>query len=99
MALEADPSDIVAFDAGYGETGFDYYARRADLRKAALSADVASPMGRDQMANLRGDAGRIWVVRFQRPVDHEAVRQAVGPAYRLIGFRHYVGIDVYLFDR
>lgn len=97
IEASAAAGDLVAFDAGYGETGFDYYARRSDLRKAALSADVASAAGRDQMADLRRDTGRIWLVRFQRPGDHEAVRQAVGPAYQLIGFRHYVGIDVYLF--
>jgi hypothetical protein len=96
----AAPGDLVALDAGYGEPGFDHYARRGDLGRLAVGSDVATPAGTTELrAALARDIDRVFIVRFQRPVDHEAVRRAVGEGWGLRDYRAFVGLQIYWFQR
>jgi len=96
----ASPGDLVVFDAGYGQPGFDHYARRADLTRLALRRDLAAPAGAQELAAaLASGTSRVFVVRFQRPVDHEAVRRAVGEGWGLRDYRAFMGLQIYLFQR
>ena len=99
LDAEAASGDVVAFDPGYGQEGFDYYSRRADVRKARLGAELGTPRARDELAAARGGASRVWVVRLHRPRDEAAVARSVGPDDRLAGSGHYAGIDLYLYER
>ena len=96
----AAPGDLVALDAGYGQPGFDHYARRSDVGRLALGSDLTTPgaVAELQSALVRG-VDRVFVVRFQRPVDHEAVRRAVGAGWGLRDYRALVGLQIYLFQR
>jgi len=96
----AAPGDLVVLDAGYGEPGFDHYARRGDLGRLALGADLATPAGAGELqAALARGVPRVFVVRFQRPVDHEAVRRAVGDGWGLRDYRGFMGLQIYFFQR
>lgn len=96
----ATPGDLVVLDAGYGQPGFDHYARRADLGRLALREDLATPAGtRELAAALERGVSRVFVVRFQRPVDHEAVRRAVGEGWGLRDYRGLMGLQIYFFER
>jgi mannosyltransferase len=100
VEARAVPGDLVALDAGYGQPGFDHYARRADVARLALGSDLVMPAGvRELQAALARGADRVFVVRFQRPVDHEAVRRAVGEGWGLRDYRAFVGLQIYLFQR
>ena len=96
----AAPGDLVVLDAGYGQPGFDHYARRGDLGRLALGADLATPAGARELAAALARGGpRVFVVRFQRPVDHEAVRRAVGEGWGLRDYHGLVGLQIYFFQR
>ena len=96
----AAPGDLVALDAGYGQPGFDQYARRADVGRLALGSDLATSAAVTELQSaLARGADRVFVVRFQRPVDHEAVRRAVGEGWGLRDYRAFVGLQIYLFQR
>jgi uncharacterized membrane protein len=96
----AVPGDLVALDAGYGQPGFDHYARRSDVARLALGTDLAGADGVTALrAALARGVDRVFVVRFQRPVDHEAVRRAVGEGWGLRDYRAFVGLQIYLFQR
>jgi len=95
----AEPGDLVAVDAGHGQPGFDHYATRADLARLAAHEDLATPAGARELVAALAGSDRVFVVRFQRPVDHEAVRRAVGEGWGLRDYRAFVGLTVYQFQR
>jgi len=93
----AQPGDVIAFDAAYGKGGFDHYSRRTDLRLVGLAKDVRE---KDSAAVLAAQpAERVWLLRFHRPVDPDGVTQAMKPAFSVVGWRRYAGIDLFLFRR
>lgn len=98
VAARAAPGDLVAIDDGYGGYAFDYY-KRQDLEVGRLRDDVARPAGAaDLQAALRGRP-RVWLIRYHRPPDHEAVRVAVGEGWRLVDYREWRNILLYRFER
>jgi 4-amino-4-deoxy-L-arabinose transferase-like glycosyltransferase len=95
----AETGDLVVFDPGYGAEAFDFYSRRRDLRHARLAADLVTPAGTEELSRARAGAGRVWVVRLQRPHDDDGVMRALADGYVPVESERYAGIDLYLFRR
>lgn len=98
VGAQAASGDLVAIDDGYGGYAFDYY-KRSDLEVARLRDDVARPAGAAHLqAALRGRP-RVWLIRYHRPPDHEALRTALGEGWRLVDYREWRNILLYRFER
>jgi mannosyltransferase len=93
----AQPGEVVAFDVAYGRTGFAHYLRRQDLRLVDLPGDVRTKEAAAVVAAAPSE--RVWLVRFHRPADPEGVTEAMKPAFTVVGWRRYVGIDLFLLRR
>jgi mannosyltransferase len=95
----AQSGDVVLFDAGYGQRGFDHYSHAPALRRIAITNDLTSPAGGRELAVLPADTRRLWVVRFQRPAGRPAVVETLASRYRLAGYAAYQGIELFLFEK
>lgn len=93
----AQPGDAIAFDRPYGKGGFDHYFRRTDVSLVGVPRDVRDEGAAAVLAAQPVD--RVWLVRFHRPADTDGVTKAMAPAFAIVGWRRYVGIDLFLFRR
>lgn len=93
----ARPGEVVAFDVAYGRGGFAHYFRRDDVRLVELSEDVRTKAAAGRLAAEPTE--RVWLVRFHRPADPDGVTEAMKPAFTVVGWRRYAGIDLFLFRR
>lgn len=98
VGARASASDLVVLDDAYGAYPFDYY-RRPDLTTHPLRADAARPEGAADLQRVVDGRSRVWLLRYLRPPDHEAVRLAIGDGWRLVDYQAWRGVLLYRFDR
>jgi hypothetical protein len=99
LGRAAGPGDLIVIDAGYGRPGLAHYNRRPDVVVVPLPADLATDPGRAALGRALGGRPRVWIVRYQRRPDHEAMRRALGEGWRLVDYRAWRGLLLYRFDR
>lgn len=86
----ADPNAVIFFEPGYGQIGFDAYARRQDLRKQPFPA--AGIELSDEVSQ------RFWVIVLEQPGLQSALETRLAPRYAFHRLQHFVAIDVYEFE-
>jgi 4-amino-4-deoxy-L-arabinose transferase-like glycosyltransferase len=98
LEATAFSGDRVILDAGHGLAGYRHYATRVDLPVIATVRGLDEPAVAQALAEASAEGHPIWVLRFQRPADHDAVWHAVGRHWTLRDYRAWRGLMLYRFD-
>jgi uncharacterized membrane protein len=92
----ACPGDLVVFYMDYGHWGYEYYARRTDLKVTSFSSiDIDNPINIQQKL---GNLNRFWLIEYQAE-NPEAVTSALEAlGFSLSSTTDYFHITVDLFE-
>jgi 4-amino-4-deoxy-L-arabinose transferase-like glycosyltransferase len=98
LEATAFSGDRVILDAGHGLAGYRHYSTRVDLPVIATSRGLDEPEVAAALAAAAQEGHPVWVLRFQRPADHDAVWRSVGKRWTLRDYRAWRGLMLYRFD-
>jgi mannosyltransferase len=100
VEARAQPGDLVLFNASYLLTdAFGYYARRSDLSKHVLDAEVAGRLSPDELRDyaLRG-RDRLWAVVSRDNPSARLLRHCLPELLHVRERHRWIGVEVLLFE-
>lgn len=98
----AEPGDLVLFNDRSGQTPFDYYLKRADLKEKGFP-DNDSELRADNIAELLRPVvenhERVWLVISHPGVLSPLIAEQLARWYKTSAQINYPGVEIYLFEK
>jgi mannosyltransferase len=101
IEANAEPGDLLLFNAFFSQLAFDYYSHRTDLTKKPFPA--TTNVVTDENIKTLGSAiqgyNRVWLISSYGRDSKGLIGKTLSESYELADTDKYYGIDAYLFQK